>query len=67
MQSIVDLMPDLFDLYFYDQYILDWWWYGAFTAGEYRSDEDNWWNNVYEYDMAMEEMGTYKDIEYYLD
>lgn len=51
--SVIEIMPELFDLYFYDQYILDWWWYGAVTYGQFRTEEDNWWNSVEEYDYYL--------------
>lgn len=59
MADLVFIMPDLFDLYFYDQYILGWWWYGAVTQGQFRTDEEDWWNEVEEYDYYLEEAGTY--------
>jgi len=67
MSSVLYLMPDLFDLYFYDQYILDWWWYGAVTQGQFRTDENDWYSRVEETDNWLHIDGTYEKIGQYLE
>lgn len=67
MVNVLYLMPHLFDLYFYESYELDDWWYGAYTKANQRSDEESWWNEVQWYDEMLRDDGTKDKIQYYLD
>lgn len=58
MVNVLYLMPDLFDMYFYESYQLDDWWYGAYTEATQRTDEENWWNEVQWYDQILRDDGT---------
>lgn len=61
-------MPTIFEFYFYgESEDHDTWWNAAYESGKYRTEEEQWWNEVQWYDQMFSEEGVYRDIDYYLN